>query len=84
MQTDQHLLAAHTATGGTTPYPPYVNASEEFDRSVTLHIRGPARPMSTPEGIFPVPGVEAAINLSPREFDEFLAELTAQRARKPA
>jgi hypothetical protein len=39
--------------------------------------------MSTPEGIFPVPGVEAAINLSPREFDEFLAELAAQRARKP-
>lgn len=82
MQTDRHLLGAFT-TPSTTPYPPYVNLSEELDRSVTIHVRGPARPMSTPEGIYPVPGVEAAITLTAREFKELLAQVNEQTNRKP-
>lgn len=82
MQTDAHLLGAFTSPSAG-PYPPYVNVSEEFDRSVTIYIRGPARPMSTPEGVYPVPGVEAAITLSAREFKELLAQINEQHNRKP-
>lgn len=83
MQTDRTLLAAFTGAAAT-PYPPYVNVSEEFDRSVTIHVRGPARPMSTPEGVYPVPGLEVSMTLTAREFQELLAQITAAYGRKPA
>lgn len=79
---DRRLIGAFTAAGAV--YPPYVNISEEFDHTVTIHVRGPARPMTTNEGVYPVPGLEAEINLSREEFKTLFGEMQAAIERKPS